>query len=183
MMMMMMTQEIPKISSKFLRPVKARSLGGDDRVPSMFARSLTIGKVEEDGQQQQQQQQDQDQQPSPSSRPSSSNRRVAAATPLSHLGGKLDQDERLFLLQETVRSRIARASPQPLPSADARSTPYTAASHSTAYSLDGADELILKLHLSTSTNARAKALRDLSGNFFPKALEVTATCCRRFCVN
>ncbi len=49
MMMMMMTQEIPKISSKFLRPVKARSLGGDDKVPSMFARSLTIGKVEDDG--------------------------------------------------------------------------------------------------------------------------------------
>jgi hypothetical protein len=41
-----------------------------------------------------------------------------------------------------------------------------------AADVDAADQMILKLHLSKSSNTRAKALRDLSGQFFPKALEV-----------
>ncbi len=145
-----------------------------------------MGKVEEEGQQQQQQQQQQEQQSLSSSRPSSSERRIAAATPQSQFGGKTDQDERLLLLQETVRSRIVRASPQPLQGLAEHDSTFTAASAASAASaaflpeashhslfdadaVDQADKMILKLHLSGS---RSKALKDLTREFFPKAVEV-----------
>ena len=85
-----------------------------------------------------------------------------------------------------MRSRIARASQHPLPDSEHARTAHTAAStaslpatspydasHSAA--VDDADQMILKLHLSHSSGVgtRAKALRDLSGDFFPKALEVS----------
>ncbi len=171
-------QEIPKLSSKFLRPVKARAGGGgaaEGQGVSMFSKSMKIAKqaVEEDQQLGV---------PAPVIRPSTSDRQIAAATPHSQYGGSIDND-RLKLLEETVRSRIMGAS-----SLAALHTSHTAVASATsaaslsfdsssneifdAADVDAADKMILKLHLSKSSNSRAKALRDLSGHFFPKALEV-----------
>lgn len=171
-------QEIPKLSSKFLRPVKARAGGGsvaEGQGVSMFSKSLKIAKQAVDGELQVDA-------PAPAIRPSTSDRQVAAATPHSQYGGSIDND-RLKLLEETVRSRIMGAS-----SLAALHTSHTAVTSVTsaaslkfesssneifdAADVDAADQMILKLHLSKSSNTRAKALRDLSGQFFPKALEV-----------
>jgi hypothetical protein len=169
-------QEIPKLSSKFLRPVKYRAGGGggfEGERASMFVKTLKIAnQVVEEVEQQ-------------DVRPSTSDRHIAAATPQSQFGGNIDND-RLKLLEETVRSRIIGAS-----SLATLHTSHTAtASAASAATLtlddpsnspfDAADEMIMKLHLSKSSNSRAKTLRDLSGRFFPKALEVT---CARSCYN
>ena len=155
----------------------------------MFSKSLKIAnQVVEEGQQQQdveEGQQQQQQQDVAASLPqhSTSDRQVAAATPHSQYGGSIDND-RLKLLEESVRSRIMGASSLAVlhPSHTAGTSLTSAASLKfdsspseifDAADVDAADQMILKLHLSKSSNTRAKALRDLSGQFFPKALEVT----------
>ncbi len=156
------------------RTVGGGGAGGDGA--SMFARSLKIGRLEEQEQQEQEQQEQQ--------HPPMSPHRLVA-TPITQNGASIDPNDRLLLLQETVRSRIAAACPPILPLA-VNGVSHTAASAASATSLplgetvnpfdvnaiDDADQLIMKLHLSSSSAVRAKTLRDLTGNFFPKALEV-----------
>jgi hypothetical protein len=136
----------------------------------MFTQSQKIGKVEVEEQKQEHEEQDAEL----SSSPLPGGDRVAATTPTPS-DTAIESSDSLILLRETVRPRLVGSSLPVLSALNtAHSTTSAASLPISASDIDDADQLILKLHMSraSSTAARAKGLREMSSNFFPKALEV-----------